>query len=161
MNSIDYRIFKNAFIFIYIFLLVIIASIQHNIHFVNFQYKNWMFKIIFLCVRLLLRWQNAISFAASNSNLPAFRRFDMTTWIIHLNPPQKQEQQQAETDSATRNARKVQCTQPQNPDFDQLKKTKEIRGRIRMKDETISRQLQEMFLTKRAAALQQCISFCI
>jgi len=39
-----------------------------------------------------------------------------------LNPPQKQEQQQAETDSATRNARKVQCTQPQNPDFDQLKK---------------------------------------
>jgi len=81
-----------------------------------------MFKTIFLCVRLLLRWQNAISFAASNSNLPAFRRFDMTTWIIHLNPPQKQEQQQAETDSATRNARKVQCTQPQNPDFDQLKK---------------------------------------
>jgi len=30
MNSIDYRIFKNAFIFIYIYLLVIIASMQYN-----------------------------------------------------------------------------------------------------------------------------------
>jgi len=30
MNSIDYWIFKNAFIFIYIYLLVIIASMQYN-----------------------------------------------------------------------------------------------------------------------------------
>jgi len=82
-----------------------------------------------------------------------------------LNPPQtpkqeQQQQQQAETDSATRNVRKVQCTQPQNPDFDQSKVRKGDSLENLQEREKIWLQLQEIILTIKASG-QQCISLYI